>query len=72
MSWAVFAMGLVLATLGATASSALVATSRAELARFATAQLRGGEMPAKRLAELEQLLVAAASTTSRTSRRTAG
>ena len=64
MSWAVFVMGLVLATLGATASSALVATSRAELARFATAQLRGGEMPAKRLAELEQLLVAAASTTS--------
>ncbi len=64
MSWAVFALGLILATLGATAGSALVATSRAELARFATAQLRGGEMPAARLAELERLLVAAASTTS--------
>ncbi len=64
MTWAVFALGLLLATLGATAGSALIATSRAELARFAATQLRGGGMPLARLAEVERLLIAASSTTS--------
>ena len=64
MTWAVFALGLVLATLGATAGSALIATSRAELARFAATQLRGGGMPLARLAEVERILIAASSTTS--------
>ena len=64
MTWAVFVLGLLLATLGATAGSALIATSRAELARFAATQLRGGGMPLARLAEVERLLIAASSTTS--------
>src|SRR5512134_1829575 len=64
MIWAVMAAGLILAILGATAGSALVATSRAELARFATAQLRGGRSEGLGLGQLERLLVAAASTTS--------
>ncbi len=64
MTWAVFVLGLMLATLGATAGSALIATSRAELARFAATQLRGGGMPLARLAEVERLLIAASSTTS--------
>ncbi len=46
MTWTVFVFGLLLTTLGATAGSALIATSRAELARFASTQLRGGSMPA--------------------------
>ena len=45
MTWAVFVIGLLLTTLGATAGSALIATSRSELARFASTQLRGGGMP---------------------------
>lgn len=64
MTWAVFVLGLLLTTLGATAGSALVATSRAELARLATTQLRGGGVPVARLAEVERLLIAASSTTS--------
>ncbi len=64
MTWAVFVTGLLLATLGATAGSALIATSRTELARFAATQLRGGGMPVARLAEVERLLIAASSTTS--------
>lgn len=64
MIWFVMAAGFVLAVLGATAGSALVATSRTELARFATAQLRGGQREGLGLGQLEQLLVAAASTTS--------
>lgn len=64
MTWTVFVLGLLLATLGATAGSALIATSRAELARFAATQLRGGGMPLARLAEVERLLIAASSTTS--------
>jgi CBS domain containing-hemolysin-like protein len=62
--WAVLAAGLLLAILGATAGSALVATSRTELARFATAQLRGGRSEGFGLGQLERLLVAAASATS--------
>ena len=64
MIWAVMVAGLILAILGATAGSALVATSRTELARFATAQLRGGRSEGFGLVQLERLLVAAASTTS--------
>jgi magnesium and cobalt transporter len=64
MTWTVFVFGLLLTTLGATAGSALIATSRAELARFAATQLRGGGVPLARLAEVERLLIAASSTTS--------
>jgi len=64
MTWAVFVLGLLLATLGAMAGSALIGTSRAELARFAATQLRGGGMPQARLAEVERLMIAASSTTS--------
>ncbi len=64
MTWTVFVLGLLLTTLGATAGSALIATSRAELARFAATQLRGGGVPMARLAEVERLLIAASSTTS--------
>lgn len=64
MTWAVFVLGLLLATLGATAGSALIATSRSELARFAATQLRGSVVPTARLAEVERLLIAASSTTS--------
>ena len=64
MTWAVFALGLLLATLGATAGSALIATSRSELTRYAAMHLRGGGSDVDRLAELERLLIAASSTTS--------
>ncbi len=64
MTWAVFALGLLLATLGATAGSALIATSRSELTRYAAMHLRGGGSDVDRLAEVERLLIAASSTTS--------
>ncbi len=63
MIWTVFLLGLVVAAFGATAGGALVATSRAELARYVAARLRGVPAETGRLGEVETLLVAASSTT---------
>jgi CBS domain containing-hemolysin-like protein len=62
--WAIFAIGMVLAAFGSTAGSALLATSRAHLARLASAQLRGEPAPRGRLDDVEELLMAASTTTS--------
>lgn len=56
-------LGFALAAFGATAGGALVTTSRAELARFVSARLRGrGDVPPT-LIEADSLLAAATSTT---------
>lgn len=64
MIWGIFVLGLLLAVFGSTAGSALLATSRADLARIAAAQLRGEPAQHGRLDEVEELLMAASTTTS--------
>lgn len=63
MTWVLFGLGLVLAAFGATAGAALVQTTRAELARYVSARLRGqGAVPGELMAA-ERLLAAATATT---------
>ena len=64
MIWGIFALGLLLAAFGSTAGSALLATSRSALARIASAQLRGEPVQHGPLDEVEELLMAASTTTS--------
>jgi len=62
--WGIFVVGLLLAVFGSTAGSALLATSRADLARIAAATLRGEPVQHGRLDAVEELLMAASTTTS--------
>jgi CBS domain containing-hemolysin-like protein len=64
MIWGIFVLGLLLAAFGATAGSALLASSRSDLARIAAARLRGEPAPHGSLDEVEELLMAASTTTS--------
>ncbi|HEX5634311.1 MAG TPA: CBS domain-containing protein, partial [Gemmatimonadales bacterium] len=64
MIWAIFVVGLLLAIFGSTAASALLTTSRADLARAASAQLRGEPVKPGLLDDVEELLMAASTTTS--------
>jgi CBS domain containing-hemolysin-like protein len=64
MIWAIFVVGLLLAIFGSTAASALLTTSRADLARAASAQLRGEPVRPGLLDDVEELLMAASTTTS--------
>jgi CBS domain containing-hemolysin-like protein len=61
---AVFVIGMLLAIFGSTAAAALLATSRADLARAASAQLRGEPVEPGLLEDVEELLMAASTTTS--------
>lgn len=56
MIWAVFAVGLLLASFGAVAGTALVSLSRIELTRAVAGQLRGGPGSLTWLAEMEAYL----------------
>ncbi len=64
MIWAVFFVGLLFATFGATAAVALLSVSRGELMRTVSRQLRGGPRTLAWLGQVEHYLTAAAATTS--------
>jgi len=64
MIWGIFVLGLLLAAFGATAGSALLASSRSDLARIAAARLRGEPAQHGSLDVVEELLMAASTTTS--------
>lgn len=63
MTWVAVALGLLLTLFGATAGTALVYVSRAELARAVSRQLRGGSSALAWLSRIEAILTAAAATT---------
>jgi CBS domain containing-hemolysin-like protein len=64
MIWLVFALGFAIAAFGATAGTALVTVSRAELTRAVSRRLRGGDASLSGLAKVDGYLTAASVTTS--------
>lgn len=64
MIWIVVGVGLVLAVFGATAGGALIALSRAELARVVSRRLRGAAPSMATLGQIDFHLTAASATTS--------
>jgi putative hemolysin len=64
MIWLVVAAGLVLSVFGATAGGALIALSRAELARVISRRLRGAAPSMATLGQIDFHLTAASATTS--------
>src|SRR6476661_10496444 len=64
MIWLAVALGVVLTVFGATAGSALITVSRAELTRAVSRRLRGAAASLAGLAQIDTYLTAASATTS--------
>ncbi len=64
MIWLAVALGVVLTVFGATAGSALITVSRAELTRAVGRRLRGAAASLAGLAQIDRYLTAASATTS--------
>ena len=64
MIWLAVALGVVLTVFGATAGSALITVSRAELTRAVSRRLRGAAASLAGLAQIDRYLTAASATTS--------
>src|SRR3954471_10292597 len=64
MIWLAITLGVVLTVFGATAGSALITVSRAELTRAVSRRLRGASASLAGLAQIDKYLTAASATTS--------
>src|SRR3954467_4229133 len=64
MIWLAVSLGVVLTVFGATAGSALITVSRAELTRAVSRRLRGASASLAGLAQIDKYLTAASATTS--------